>query len=229
MVKVTFHGHACFSVAGQSGRLIIDPFLTGNPAADVDPEEIDVDAVLLTHGHGDHLGDAVEISKNCNALIVAPYELAVFCQHKGAAVHPMHIGGSRKFDFGWIKLTPALHGSAFIESGSICYTGNPCGYVIDMDGTLIYHAGDTGLFGDMKLLGDLYKLDLALVPIGDNFVMGPSDAVIAVGMLRPRIVIPMHYDTFNLIKQDAGKFKEQVENETNTLCEVLQPGESLEV
>ncbi|HBT19902.1 MAG TPA: metal-dependent hydrolase [Peptococcaceae bacterium] len=231
MPKITFHGHSCFVISGNEGSVIIDPFLTGNSMADIKPEDVSVDAILLSHGHGDHLGDTLTIAERTGALVVAPFELASYCQMKGAPkVHGMHIGGSRQFSFGWVKLVPAFHGSACIENdGSIVYTGNPCGYLVKIDGKLIYHAGDTGLFGDMKLWGDLYNIDVSLLPIGDNYVMGPEDAVVAAGFLKSKIVIPMHYDTFELIKQDAEKFKKVVEEKTGSSCIILKPGESLEL
>jgi len=230
MPLLTFHGHSCVRVTGTTGEVVIDPFLTGNDSADISPEDLNPDAILITHGHGDHLGDALSIASRSGALIVAPYELAEYCRQKGIRrVHSMQMGGSFKFDFGWVKLTQALHGSAVIKQGQIEYTGNPCGFLLRMDDCLIYHAGDTGLFGDMKLIGDLHDIDAAFLPIGDNFTMGPEDALIAVGLLRPRIVVPIHYNTFGLIKQDAQTFKAEVENNTNSICYVLQPGESIEV
>lgn len=209
-MKITFHGHACFSVENSKFKIIIDPFLSGNPLAKIKESEVNVDAILLTHGHGDHLGDALTIAKRSNALIIAPNELAIYCQNKGANVHPMHIGGAYQFEFGKVKLTPAWHGSAVIDGDEIIYTGNPCGFLLTIDGKTIYHAGDTGLFGDMELIGRLNTIDVALLPIGDNFVMGIDDAVEAVKMLKPKTVIPMHFDTFEVIKQDPNLFLKKV-------------------
>lgn len=230
MPLVTFHGHSCISLKGEKGKIIIDPFLSGNSDAGIGAQEIDVDAILVTHGHNDHFGDTLSIAARCGALVIAPYELAQYCKHCGVKnVHSMQIGGSFQFGFGWVKLTQALHSSAVIEDGEIIYTGNPCGLLVEIDNRLIYHAGDTGLFADMKMIGDMYKIDVAFLPIGDNFTMGPKDALIAAGLLRPRIVVPIHYNTFGLIKQDAQKFKNSVEEETNSLCYVLKPAESFEV
>ncbi len=226
ILKISFHGHSCFSLEGKAGKVIIDPFLRGNPTADIKPSQVKVDAVLVSHGHGDHLGDAIEISKSTGALIIAPYELAVYCQRRGAASHAMHIGGSRRFPFGSVKLTQALHGSAADED-PLVYTGNPCGFMINMDDKVVYHAGDTGLFGDMELLGKLNFIDLALLPIGDNFVMGPDDAVIAAQMLKPKMVVPMHYNTFEVIKQDPDDFAHKVELYSKPV--ILKPGEHLEL
>ncbi len=222
-MRVSYHGHACFSLEGSKGRIIIDPFLTGNPTADITPAQVNVAGILVSHGHGDHLGDAIEISKHTGALIIAPYELAVYCQRKGAQAHAMHIGGSHQFSFGWVKLTQALHGSAVDETQGMVYTGSPCGFIIKLDNVMVYHAGDTGLFGDMDLLGKLHPIDLALLPIGDNYVMGIDDAVVAARLLQAKTVIPMHYNTFDIIKQDPEEFAGKVANYSKPL--VLKPGE----
>lgn len=229
MVKIKFHGHACFEVSGRGYNLIIDPWLSGNPMADIGPDKIKAEYILVTHGHGDHLGDAVKIAIQNNGTIIAPYELATFCQQKGAKAHSMHIGGGYSFEFGYVKLTQALHGSSVVDGSNICYTGNPCGFLIQLEGKTIYHAGDTGLFGDMKLLGDKYKIDAALIPIGDNFVMGIDDAVTAVEFLKPRIAVPMHYNTFDVIKQDPVEFKNKVEGKNLAEVKIVQPGDTLEI
>ncbi|MEJ2699703.1 MAG: metal-dependent hydrolase [Desulfuromonadales bacterium] len=205
MLKVTWLGHACFTLDDGNSRIVIDPFLTGNPVATVAPGDLEVDAVLVTHGHGDHLGDAVDISRRNGAPLIAPFELAKFCERQGATVHPMHIGGSHVFPFGRVKLTIAHHGSAFVGAEAE-YTGNPCGFLVTMAGRTVYHAGDTGLFSDMRLIGELNEIDAALLPIGDNFTMGPEDARVAAGFLKAKTVIPMHYNTFELIAQDPDAF-----------------------
>jgi L-ascorbate metabolism protein UlaG (beta-lactamase superfamily) len=205
MLKITWLGHACFTLDDGKNRIIIDPFLTGNPVATVSPGDLKVDAVLVTHGHGDHLGDAVDISRHGGVPLIAPFELAKFCERKGATIHPMHIGGGHTFFFGRVKLTIAHHGSAIVGEEAE-YTGNPCGFQVTMANQTVYHAGDTGLFSDMRLIGELNKIDVALLPIGDNFTMGPEDARVAAGFLKAGVVIPMHYNTFDLIAQDAGAF-----------------------
>jgi L-ascorbate metabolism protein UlaG (beta-lactamase superfamily) len=207
MPTVKFLSHSCFAVEAGGKTLLIDPFFTGNPKAPSGTDQIAPDYILLTHGHGDHLGDGLEIAKRSGATIVAPNELAVWCQGKGAQTHPMHIGGGWDFDFGRVKLTIAHHGSAVMpDSGIWEYTGSPCGFLITADGKTLYHAGDTGLFYDMKLIGEMHPIDLALLPIGDNFTMGVTDAIKAVELLRPRQVVPMHYDTFDLVKADPAAF-----------------------
>lgn len=224
-MRVSYHGHSCFELESGSGRVIIDPFLSGNPLSDIKPAQVQVDAILVSHGHGDHLGDAIDISKGTGAVIIAPNELAVYCASKGANTHPLHIGGSHLFPFGRVKLTQAWHGSAVDEGKNLITTGTPCGFLLEMDNFVTYHAGDTGLFGDMKLLGELYSIDLALLPIGDNFTMGIEDAVIATGMLMPKAVIPMHYNTFALIKQDPELFAGKVTKYSKPY--ILKPGEQI--
>ena len=226
-MKITFGGHSCFLIESGEYKLIFDPFLSGNPQAAFKPDNLDVQYILVTHGHGDHLGDTLDIAKATGATVIAPYELAVYCQLQGAAAHTMHIGGSWQFPFGKVKLTPALHGSAVIQGQQIIYTGNPCGFLVHMEGKTIYHAGDTGLFGDMQLIGQYTPVDLAMLPIGDNFVMGPEDAVEAAKFVRAKQVIPMHYNTFEVIRQDPELFQQKLTGIAR--CSIMQPGQSLEI
>ncbi len=227
MARLVYHGHSCFCLEDEKYQVVIDPFLSGNPLADVQPADLKPTHILVTHGHDDHLGDALELARSNKALIVAPNELALYCQSKGAEVHAMHIGGSYAFSFGRVKLTPAWHGSAVIRNGEIIYTGCPCGFIVEFAGKYIYHAGDTGLFGDMRLIGDNFQLDFALLPIGDNYVMGPDDAVLAAQMLRAGITIPMHYNTFPIFKQDPEKFVNSLK-QVNLEGMIMKPGDFLE-
>ena len=212
MAKLTYLGHDAFLLEGGGSRLIFDPFLTGNPLATAAPSDIFVDYVLLTHGHGDHLGDGIKIAKTNNATVIAPFELASYCVKEGCVAHPMHIGGGFDFPFGRVKLTIAHHGSgADLGGATLAYMGNPCGYLVTIEGVTVYHAGDTGLFLDMKLIGERQKIDVALLPIGDNFTMGIEDAVQAIDFLRPRMTIPMHYKTFDVIAVDPHDFQHRAE------------------
>lgn len=224
MPKLIYYAHACVSVEEGGRRIIIDPFLTGNPLAKAKPDQINVEAVLLSHGHGDHLGDAIDIAKRCKAAVIAPYELAVYCERRGATIHPMHIGGSFKFPFGTVKLTIAHHGSAVIGETTE-YTGNPCGFLVTMGGKTLYHPGDTGLFYDMKLIGEMNRISVALLPIGDNFTMGIDDAVKATEFLKPEIVIPMHYNTLDVIRQDPKEFEAKAKKFAKVV--ILEPGGEL--
>jgi L-ascorbate metabolism protein UlaG (beta-lactamase superfamily) len=223
MLKVTFHGHACFSLEAEGQRVVIDPFLTGNPAADIPVARLPkVDAVLLSHGHGDHLGDAIPIAKRDGATIVATAELARFCGQRGATVHAMHIGGAHEFPFGRVKLVPAFHGGGVEGDATGQFTTNPCGLVVTMGGKAAYHCGDTGLTLEMQLLAG--RVDLMLVPIGDNYTMGIEDAVRGVELVRPGTVVPMHYNTWDVIKADPELFKRQVGDRARVV--VLAPGQS---
>lgn len=225
MPDLIYLGHAAFYLKGTGGRIVIDPFLSGNPLAKSKPEDIIVDYILISHGHGDHLGDGVQIAKANNATIIAPFELANYCEKQGAKAHPMHIGGSHNFPFGKVKLTIAHHGSSAPDG---TYTGNPCGFLITMDGKTIYHTGDTGLFYDMKLIGEMNRIDVALLPVGDNFTMGIDDAVKAAELLSANLYIPMHYKTFDLINVEPADFIKRVEVK-GMKAKLLSVGETVQV
>lgn len=225
MPTIRYLGHSCFLVSEGKASVLFDPFLTGNPKAACSASEVHPNAILLSHGHADHLGDAVSISKRTGAVVVAAYELAMHCQREGATVHPMGIGGQRRFDWGTVKLTHAFHSSSVETGGGFQYAGMPTGIVLGFGGKTIYFAGDTGLFGDMALIGRRHKPDLALLPIGDNFTMGIDDAVEATIMIQPKAVIPMHFNTFDLIAVNAEEFRKKLADQP-VQCVVLQPGQS---
>lgn len=224
MPKLTYLGHSAFLVVGNKARLIIDPFLTGNPKATQKASDMKVDYILVSHGHGDHLGDALEIAKANKATVVAPFELAGYCESKGAAIHAMHLGGGHDFPFGRIKLTIAHHGS---QTPDGFYAGPPCGFLVTMDGKTLYHTGDTALFMDMQLIGEMNKIDVALLPIGDNYTMGMTDAVKAVELLKPGLAVPMHYNTWDLIAADPADFVKRVADK-KIKAQVLPVGNTLE-
>jgi len=208
MLRLTYFSHSAFLLDDGTHQVIIDPFLSCNPTSPVKPEDISAKFVVLTHGHGDHLGDAFQIAKANGSLIIAVNELANYAASKGLNAHNMHIGGGFNFPFGRLKFTIAHHGSSNDEGQ---YMGEPAGVVIKMGGKTVYHCGDTGLFYDMKLIGEMNKIDIMLVPIGDNFTMGIDDAVKAVELANPEIAIPMHYNTFPVIPADPNEFKRKVE------------------
>lgn len=226
-MRIQFHGHACVEIDTGKHRLIIDPFLTGNPAAKAAPSQIQADYVLLTHGHGDHIADAADIAKRNDATILAIVELAEYMEQQGARAIGMNLGGGGTFDFGSIKWVNALHSSSVTVNGQAQYLGNPAGIVLQMDGLTVYHAGDTALFSDMKLIGERYKPDIAFLPIGSFFTMDPEDALLAAQWSKAKVVIPIHYNTFPLIEQDGAAFVSQLKVIGIQGVE-LTPGESLD-
>jgi L-ascorbate metabolism protein UlaG (beta-lactamase superfamily) len=208
-MHLTYLSHSCFLLETSSHTLIIDPYLTDNPTAQVKPESIRCDYVLVTHGHFDHVGDAVAIAKQNDATIISSYEIADWLGQQGAKSHPMGLGGGFDFPFGRVKMTVAFHSAGYPAEGGkgdFIYLGAAGGMLVQADGLTIYHAGDTALTLEMQLLGQRNKIDVAMLPIGDNFTMGPEDAVVAAEFLKPGLTLPMHYNTFPPIKQDPHAF-----------------------
>lgn len=226
MLKLSYHGHSCWEVEDDAHRVLIDPFLKDNPLADVSPDSFrNLDAILVSHGHADHIGDGVAIAKRTGALVISNFEVTNYFTTRGCNGHPLHIGGGRTFAFGHVKLTIAHHGSTGPDGEAL---GSPAGILLTMGGKKIYHAGDTGLFFDMKLIAEMNgPLDVALLPIGDNFTMGIDDAVKATEFLQAKIHLPMHYDTFGWIEADPQEFVRKVESAGRRAI-VVKPGESYE-
>ncbi len=221
-MPVIFLGHSGFLIETCTGQIIlIDPYLEGNPHAALKPTDIKADYIILTHAHGDHLGDSFKIADKASTLFICVSELARYIASKGFKTHALHIGGGYDFPFGRVKLTIAHHGSMTPDGQ---YAGPAAGVLLFIEGKCIYHCGDTGLFYDMKLIGETHPVNLMLVPIGDNYTMGISDAVKAVELVRPKLVIPMHYNTFPTIKADPEEFRKKVET-LGFACRVLRPGE----
>ena len=227
-IKYTYIGHGTHLLETNGTTILIDPFLADNPSTNLAPDEVTVDVIVISHGHGDHIADAISIAQRTGAKVISNFEIVGWLGNQGIPedqLHPQHLGGGFQHDFGHLKLTIAHHGSG-LPDGS--YGGNPAGLIFTLEGKKLYFACDTALFQDMQLYG-AEGLDLAVLPIGDNFTMGPDDALKAIKLLNPKQAVPCHYNTWPLIEQDAAAWKTRVEAETSTTVNVLAPDESLEI
>lgn len=224
-ITLTWLGHGTQLLEIDGTRVLLDPFFSGNPAAPIAADAVQCDFILVSHGHGDHVADLAVVGKRTGAQVISNFEIATWAQSQGLNAHGQSIGGGHQFPFGYVKLTQAQHGSA-LPDGS--YGGQPAGFLIHAGGKKIYLACDTGLFGDMALIGD-EGLDLATLPIGDNYTMGPDDALRAAKLLRAKHYVPVHYNTWPLIAQDGEAWAARVKAETGAEVHVLKPGESVAV
>jgi L-ascorbate metabolism protein UlaG (beta-lactamase superfamily) len=228
-MKITFIGHSAFALESDGKTVLVDPFITGNPVATLEATSFAPETILLSHAHNDHVGDTVAIASRAGSTVIATAELASYLESQGVsgAVGANH-GGTVAFDGGSTKFVPAWHTSSYATADGVVAPGVPAGHVVRFGGRTTYFAGDTCLFGDMALIAD-EGLDVAIIPIGDHFTMGPKDALRAVKFLNPALVIPCHFNTFPPIRQDGLAFKAAVETETTARCLLLNPGESAEV
>ena len=220
-VDITFLGHSGFLFSDRQHTLAVDPFLTGNPKAVHKPSEIRCTHIALTHGHADHFGDTIELAKSNNAPVFAAFEITEYLGEQGVTnVEPGNPGGKIAASFGFVAFTQAFHSSSYEGR----YMGMPCGLVVNIGGVTIYHCGDTALFSDMKLIGELYKPDVACIPIGDRFTMGPEQATLAAEMIGAKVAIPIHYNTWPPIEQDPASFRPK-----GVEVKVLEAGETWRV
>jgi L-ascorbate metabolism protein UlaG (beta-lactamase superfamily) len=222
-VRFTWLGHSAFAFELDGHKVLLDPFLTGNPLAAANADELEAEIIFLTHAHGDHSGDTIAIAKRTGAMVVSNAEIADWASKHGVQSHGMNSGGGYDFGFVHARQTIAFHSSSFPDG---TYGGNPNGFIFTLrSNQRIYFAGDTALFSDMTLIGD-YGIDIAFLPIGDNFTMGPEDALKAVQLIRPKLVVPMHYNTFPVIMVDVAGWANRVSSETDAQPIVLDPGGS---
>ena len=227
-MKLSFHGQSTIYFESNDKKVIVDPFISGNDKSDLDEQTLDVDYIILTHGHGDHFGDVVELANRNHATVIGSAEVQGYLTtyHGIEHAHGMNIGGKYQFDFGTVKFVQSFHSSSYTnEDGIPVYLGMPMGVIIEAEGKTIYHAGDTGLFSDMKLIAERHPVDVCFIPIGDNFTMGIEDASYAINeFIKPKISVPIHYNTFPLIEQDPQKFKEAV---SQGEVQILQPSDEV--
>ncbi|MCZ8514183.1 metal-dependent hydrolase [Paenibacillus filicis] len=230
MIKVEFHGHSCVQLTGGEHSLIIDPFLSDNPDARIMPDSVRVQHVLLTHAHSDHIQDAAAIALNNDAQLIAIHELANYMSWQGVRTQDMNIGGKLSLGYAEVHMVQAFHSSGIVlpDEQRIIYAGMPAGLILKWEGKTILHAGDTNLFSDMKLIGERFDIDLAFLPIGDLYTMGPEDAALAAEWLKAKLVVPVHYNTFELISQDGEAFVELL-GKRGIQGRALKPGESIEL
>jgi len=224
-INIQWLGHSGFKLDLDGVTVLIDPFLTGNPLATVKPDKIPADFILLTHAHSDHVGDTVEIAKRTGATVIGTFEIHAWMQDKGLSTHPQNTGGGYMHSFGHVKFVKADHSSSFADG---TYGGQACGIVLTARGKRLYFAGDTALFSDMRLIGETH-IDVAFLPIGDNFTMGPEDSLEAIRYIRPKSVFPIHYNTFPVIAQDVVAWAQRVHKETDAKAIIVDPGGSFMV
>lgn len=227
MVRVTYLGHSCILIQSNGTQVVVDPFIEGNPTAVPLPKNFSPKLILVTHAHADHLGDAIKLAKKYKCKVLVTSEFSKWLANEGVDAIGAHFGGKIPFDFGWVKLWPAMHTSTAPDSTNL---GIAASFVVSIGGKCIYHAGDTALTSDMALIGDDKSIDLACIPIGGQFTMGIDDAVKSLAMLKPKVVVPIHYNTWDIIKVDPDEFAGKVDKaEVRTKAVILTPGEQLEL